>query len=144
MTASLTRSSFTLDPQLQQDSFHVTALALCDLRLMNDAHYPWLILVPMIDGKRDIVDLSAEQRYQLSDDISLASNVLRALYSPYKLNVAALGNMVEQLHVHVIARFQHDTAWPKPVWGQSPARAYTDQQREQIIRDITSCLARHR
>jgi diadenosine tetraphosphate (Ap4A) HIT family hydrolase len=91
---------------------------------MNDANYPWLVLVPRVDGMRDLVDLDDAAQLQLMREISTVSHALKSLYAPHKLNVAALGNQVAQLHVHVIARQTDDAAWPTPVWGRVPARPY--------------------
>jgi len=90
---------------------------------MNDRRFPWVILVPARPGATEIVDLEAADRARLMEEIALVSGVMRDLFSPTKLNVAALGNVVAQLHVHVIARFASDDAWPRPVWG-SPAEPY--------------------
>lgn len=130
--------TWALHPQLAADTVWVTSLALSEVLLMNDANYPWLILVPRVDGIRDLVDLHEEAQLVLMREIAAASRALRALCSPHKLNVAALGNQVAQLHVHVIARQTDDAAWPTPVWGRVPARAYeTDAlaSRLQALRD---------
>ena len=111
-------AGYHLDPRLAADSHPVAALGLCELRLMDDANYPWLVLVPRVAGIRELIDLEAGQRRQLADETDLASRLLRQVFAPDKLNVAALGNMVAQLHVHVIARFEQDPAWPAPVWGR--------------------------
>ena len=116
---------YELHPQLAADTHPLASLELCDLRLMDDANYPWLVLVPRIANARELADLDAGQRHRLTDEIDLASRALRAAVRPFKLNVAALGNLVPQLHVHVIARFEDDPAWPAPVWGRVAARPYT-------------------
>ena len=118
---------FRLHPRLAADSHALASLALCELRLMDDANYPWLVLVPRVAGIRELIDLEAGQRRQLADETDLASRLLRQVFAPDKLNVAALGNMVAQLHVHVIARFEQDPAWPAPVWGRVEARPYTPE-----------------
>jgi diadenosine tetraphosphate (Ap4A) HIT family hydrolase len=115
---------YELHPQLAADSHPLASLALCDLRLMDDANYPWLVLVPRVAGARELIDLGTDQRRQLSDEIDLAARLLRDVFRPFKLNVAALGNLVPQLHVHAIARFEGDPAWPAPVWGRVAARPY--------------------
>lgn len=117
-------SGFALHPRLAADTRHVASLPLCDALLMDDANYPWLILVPRVAGARELLDLGGEDRARLWREIDLAAQALRDLFAPDKLNIAALGNMVGQLHVHVIARFKDDAAWPKPVWGTHPARPY--------------------
>ncbi len=118
---------FTLHPQLEGDTFPICALSLCEVRLMNNAFFPWLILVPRMPGAREIIDLPTRDRAMLMEEIAQASEVLQQFYAPHKLNVAALGNKVEQLHVHVIARFTSDNAWPEPVWGQG-CTPYEDAQ----------------
>jgi diadenosine tetraphosphate (Ap4A) HIT family hydrolase len=116
---------FQLDPRLAADSTELAAWPLSRVLLMNDASYPWLILVPARAGMRDLIDLAAADRAVLLDEIVRACDILRAMVKPDKLNVAALGNVVAQLHVHVIARFATDAAWPKPVWGIKPPVPYT-------------------
>ena len=94
---------------------------------MDDANYPWLILVPRVADARDLIDLDDAQRHRLSDETDRAGRLLSDAFRPRKLNVAALGNVVAQLHVHVIARFENDPAWPAPVWGRVQARAYSPE-----------------
>jgi diadenosine tetraphosphate (Ap4A) HIT family hydrolase len=118
------RTGFVLDPQLASDSHPVAELALSSLRLMDDANYPWLLLVPRVDGARELIDLDRARQSDLLDEINQVSRLLRRLFQPYKLNIAALGNLVPQLHVHLIARYRDDPAWPAPVWGRSHARPY--------------------
>jgi diadenosine tetraphosphate (Ap4A) HIT family hydrolase len=131
---------FALDPRLEADSVAVTQLALSELRLSGDARFPWLILVPRREGAVEIVDLVDMDRAVLFDEIVIVSNVLRAATGCHKLNVAALGNQVRQLHVHVIARFEDDAAWPKPVWGSGPAVAYAAAARDRLIGKIREGL----
>ena len=120
-------SAYHLHPQLAADSHPLANLALCELRLIDDANYPWLVLVPRVPDAVELVDLARDLRLQLTDEIDFASRLLRAAVRPDKLNVAALGNMVPQLHVHVIARFHGDPAWPAPVWGRVAARPYAPE-----------------
>jgi diadenosine tetraphosphate (Ap4A) HIT family hydrolase len=115
---------YELHPQLAADTHPVASFALSELRLMDDSNYPWLVLVPRVIDARELIDLDAMQRRELGDEIDRASRLLRDAFSPFKLNVAALGNLVPQLHVHVIARFEQDPAWPAPVWGRVAARPY--------------------
>ena len=117
-------SAYHLHPQLAADSHPLANLALCELRLIDDANYPWLVLVPRVADAVELIDLGREQRRQLTDEIDFASRLLRAAVRPDKLNVAALGNVVPQLHVHVVARNTGDIAWPGPVWGHAPASRY--------------------
>ena len=119
-----TTAGFDLHPQLAADTVEVCRLDLCRVLLSRDSSFPWLILVPQRAGVREIHELSMRDRVRLSDEIDLASRVMSALFAPDKMNVAALGNMVSQLHVHVVARYRTDRAWPKPVWGSGPAEPY--------------------
>ena len=129
------------DPRLSADSTFVATLALSDLRLMNDSRFPWVILVPRIEAT-EIIDLSAADRTRLLDEIVTVSTALRDVTRCHKLNVAALGNLVRQLHVHVIARFTTDAAWPKPVWGVGEAVAYKPADRDRLADQILGALPR--
>lgn len=113
----MTGENFILHPQLAADTFMIGDWPLCRLLRMNDRSYPWLILVPKIADIREIIDLGASDRQRLMSEIAQASLALRHLLTPDKINVAALGNVVPQLHVHIIARFTNDPAWPRPIWG---------------------------
>lgn len=134
------RSAFTLDPQLASDSHPVAELSLCSLRLMDDSNYPWLVLVPRVAEVRELIELDEAQQAQLMVEVNRASRVLKQLFRPYKLNLAALGNLVPQLHVHVIARFQDDPAWPAPVWGRIHCRPYETEALVQRVRDLQRAL----
>lgn len=115
---------FELHPQLAADTVPVAEWPLCQVLLINDATYPWLVLVPARPDLRDLDDLPQADLALATGEIVKASRALKTLYNPAKINVAALGNMVPQLHIHVIARFEEDAAWPKPVWGVAPAQPY--------------------
>lgn len=117
---------FILDTQIEGDCFVVADLDLCRVLLMNDARFPWLILVPRVNGLRELADLERAQQHQLFDEVGYASAALRQLGPFDKLNVAALGNVVAQLHIHVVARRIGDQAWPAPVWGHGHAQPYDD------------------
>jgi diadenosine tetraphosphate (Ap4A) HIT family hydrolase len=108
---------FILDSKLENDTYAIGTLSLCELRLMDDARFPWLILVPARVNMSEIIDLPEAEQTLLMREISCASTALKTLFAPDKLNIAALGNQVKQLHIHVIARFISDEAWPNPVWG---------------------------
>jgi diadenosine tetraphosphate (Ap4A) HIT family hydrolase len=125
-------ATFALHPQLAADCLFLTDWPLCQVLRMNDAAYPWLILVPRLTGAGELIDLSAADRVRLMDEIAWASQALKDLQHPDKINVGALGNVVPQLHVHVLGRFKEDPAWPKPVWGHAaPIRfAPADAARE--------------
>jgi diadenosine tetraphosphate (Ap4A) HIT family hydrolase len=115
---------FALDPSLVKDTHQVMEWPLCRVLLMDEANYPWLILVPRRPGLRDLDDVAAEDWPQAALEIATASKRLKAALGAHKMNVAALGNVTPQLHIHVIARFTNDPAWPKPVWGQVSLRLY--------------------
>jgi diadenosine tetraphosphate (Ap4A) HIT family hydrolase len=110
-------NDFALDPRLAADTQIVGDLPLSRILLTDDTRFPWLILVPRRAGMRDLIDLSRDDQHTLLDEVNRCAHVLHAIDKPHKLNVAALGNVVAQLHVHVIARQTHDPAWPRPVWG---------------------------
>ena len=117
---------FALDARLAADTHAVGELALSCVLLMDDARFPWLILVPRRPGLRELTDLDRATQHALLDEINRAAHVLHAIAKPDKLNIANLGNVVAQLHVHVIARYTGDAAWPRPVWGvgeRAPYRA---------------------
>ena len=116
--------SFALDPRLAADTLAVTTLPLCEVRLMNDARYAWLILVPRQPGLAEIADLADDERARLWREVDRAAAALRRVAPCDKLNIGALGNIVRQLHVHVVARCEGDDAWPGPVWGHGAAVPY--------------------
>lgn len=123
---------FTLHPTLARDTLEVTRLLLCRVLLMKDARFPWLILVPEREDAREIHDLTPADRGALIEEIARSSKVLERLFHPDKLNVGALGNIVPQLHVHVIARTATDPAWPGPVWGSGPAVPYGETEADEL------------
>lgn len=128
-------SIFQLHPQLQQDSFAVGNFELCELRLINDSQYPWCILVPQRPDIREIYQLNPADQQQLQIESCYLAEQLAALYNADKMNIAAIGNVVPQLHIHHIVRYTHDKAWPAPVWGKFTAIPYTDAQKaEQLAR----------
>ena len=133
------KPSFILDPRLDADTRLAASLALCDVRLMNDARFPWLVLVPRRTGLVEIADLPADEQTLLWQEVNCASAALRAVAPCDKLNLGALGNVVRQLHVHVVARVEGDTAWPGPVWGHGQAAARGDSQ----ARPLIAALQRH-
>jgi diadenosine tetraphosphate (Ap4A) HIT family hydrolase len=131
---------FTLDPRLAAGSVTVSDLSLCQLRLMNDARFPWLLLVPRRDGLRELFDLPAFDQAQVLIDLNRAAAALQAVATPDKLNIGALGNIVPQLHIHLIARFVGDPAWPGPVWGQGSAVAYTEEALQAQLAALRAAL----
>jgi len=126
-------TAFELDPRLAADTFLVGDLALSRVLLINDAAYPWLLLVPRRRGVCEITDLGHIERAHLMTEITQAADALKAETTCDKLNIAALGNVVSQLHVHVIARSQHDPAWPRPVWGHAAPMPYGDKAANEIL-----------
>ncbi len=120
-------TDFILHHQLAEDSFWLADLKLCELRLFNNANFPWLLLIPKRNNIREIFELSAAERTILFNEVNEIAEKLKHTTACDKINIGALGNMVSQLHVHIIARFNHDAAWPKPAWG-APSLAYTDQK----------------
>ncbi len=132
---------FTLHPQLADDTIHITDLKICRVLLMNNSNFPWLIMVPMRENMREIFDLS-------SDDYTLAMEEIRTVATKFseftkadKMNVAALGNMVPQLHIHVIARFKSDATWPNPVWNSGVAgKAYEQENAELLVKELRDIL----
>jgi diadenosine tetraphosphate (Ap4A) HIT family hydrolase len=130
-----------LHPDLLRDTVEVARLPLCRVGLMNDSTYPWLVLSPMLPRLRDLHDVPAAHHAALMDEIGRASRALQAVYAPDKINVAALGNMTPQLHIHIIARSASDPAWAKPVWGIVPAKPYDAAAQGETIAKIRQALA---
>jgi diadenosine tetraphosphate (Ap4A) HIT family hydrolase len=124
--------AFSLHPTLARDTVEVARLGLCRVLLMQDRRFPWLILVPEREDVREIYELPPADRAALIEEIAQASEALTRLFQPDKLNVGALGNVVPQLHVHVIARFAGDPAWPGPVWGSGAALPYPKSELAEI------------
>jgi diadenosine tetraphosphate (Ap4A) HIT family hydrolase len=123
---------FELHPQLAKDSIWLADWPLSQLRLINDTNYPWFILVPRRANIRDVIDLTEADQSTLWQESAKLSQLLRVKYNPEKLNLAALGNMVPQLHLHHVARYSTDVAWPAPIWGKVAAKPYTEQQVSQL------------
>jgi diadenosine tetraphosphate (Ap4A) HIT family hydrolase len=127
---------WSLHPQLERDTVSLGDLPLSRVLLMNDANFPWLILVPRKPDVTEVLDLAEIEQARLMGEITRAAALLRAVTKCHKLNIAALGNVVPQLHVHVIARFRHDAAWPKPVWGIGPTRPYERGELERFSEEL--------
>lgn len=115
---------FTLHPTLERDTVPIGDLPLCRVLAINDVNYPWVVLVPRRVGLVEIIDLDEEGQAVLMAEMARVARALKTVTSCDKLNIAALGNVVPQLHVHVIARREGDAGWPRPVWGAAPAVAY--------------------
>jgi diadenosine tetraphosphate (Ap4A) HIT family hydrolase len=135
------RTVFALDPRLQQDTLPIGDFPLCRLLLSNDSNYPWFILVPRREDISEIFQLVVADQQQLWQESTALAHMLKDSFDADKMNVAALGNVVSQLHMHVIVRKREDAAWPAPVWGMHPAKPYSAEQvaaiREQLRRVLT-------
>jgi diadenosine tetraphosphate (Ap4A) HIT family hydrolase len=134
-------SGFTVDPRLDADCATIGDLPFSRVLLMDDARFPWLVVVPRICGARELIDLDASDRNALFADVDRVARALEARVGPDKLNVAALGNVVAQLHVHVIARFRSDAAWPRPVWGVGETLHHADDARRAEVAAWRRALA---
>jgi diadenosine tetraphosphate (Ap4A) HIT family hydrolase len=126
-------TDWSLHPQLAEDTAEIGDLPLSRVLVSKDANYPWLVLVPRRAGAVEIIDLNEAEQAQLMTEIARVSRALRDITKCHKLNVAALGNAVPQLHIHVIARHTADAAWPRPIWGAAPPLAYDPQEIEKFI-----------
>ena len=136
----MTDPTWSLHPQLAQETVPVGDLPLTRVLLANDANFPWLILVPRLPGLTELIDLEENAQIQLLNEIAIAARTLKTVTACDKLNIAALGNQVPQLHVHVIARHRTDAAWPKPVWGAVAASAYKPGERDKLLQSLRRLL----
>ncbi|MCE9508138.1 MAG: HIT family protein [Alphaproteobacteria bacterium] len=137
--------TFILDHRLAESSFFIEDWSLCRISLKNDKTWPWLYLVPRRENIREIYDLAAPDQLQLIHEMAMAARALNLLYKPDKINTAALGNMVPQLHVHVFARFKDDPAWPKPVWAvQQDEISYTETEKNSELHKLQECFKKLR
>ena len=127
-------SNWSLHPQLKKDTIDIGDLPLCRVLVIQDAHYPWLLLVPRREEIVEIIDLAEVEQAQLMTEVSRVARALKEVTKCDKLNIAALGNVVAQLHVHVIARRTSDAAWPRPVWGAMPPLAHDPEEVQNFIR----------
>jgi len=128
--------TWSLHPQLGADTSNIGDLPLARVLLMNDANYPWLVLVPRRPDIVEVIDLDDEDQEILWREIALLARVLKDVTQCDKLNIAAIGNIVPQLHVHLVARRRGDAAWPRPVWGAGPPRPYEKSERDRLIAAI--------
>ena len=124
--------SFQLHPQLQKESIVLGKFELCRLILMNDSQFPWFILVPEIEGLTEIFQMDKAQQHLLSDESAYLAEKLFKLYRADKLNIAAIGNLVPQLHIHHVVRYRDDKAWPAPIWGKIPSPAVFGNRISQV------------
>jgi diadenosine tetraphosphate (Ap4A) HIT family hydrolase len=135
-----TAGAFELHPQLARDCVEVGDFPLSRLLLMNDRTYPWFLLVPRRQGLREIFELEDEDVVQLARESACLGRALLRHLAGDKLNVAALGNLVPQLHVHHIVRFRSDPAWPRPVWGVAPAEPYREPELDTLLAEVRELL----
>ena len=131
---------FILNNSLAKDTIHLLELPLCRFLLMNDRRYPWLILVPRYNDLSEIHDLRDKDQSTLISEVTAATRALEKLFQPEKINVAALGNLVSQLHIHVIARFEEDEVWPNPVWGIGKNVIYPRNEVKPLVNQLTTAL----
>ena len=134
--------SFKLHEKLSKDCYELGQFKLCTLLLMNDSQYPWFILVPKREGIQDLYQLDRDDQISFLIESNLLSRTLDQLFKGDKLNVAALGNVVSQLHIHHIVRFKTDPCWPKPVWGQLSAKPYKMERAFQIRDQLADLLGK--
>jgi diadenosine tetraphosphate (Ap4A) HIT family hydrolase len=134
-------SDFMLDSRLAVDTHPICDLALCHALLMDDARYPWIVLVPRRPALRELTDLDPADATLLMQEIRQASQALMDLCQPDKLNVGAIGNKVAQLHIHVVARFETDAAWPEPVWGRGARVPYGAGARDELTDRLAGWLS---
>ncbi|MBS4082811.1 MAG: HIT domain-containing protein [Rhizobiales bacterium] len=130
----------SLDPRLSSDSARIGRLALCEVRLQDDARFPWLVLVPQREGISELFELAVADRAAAMEEIAQCAAALRAVTQCLKINVGALGNIVRQLHIHIVARNEGDTAWPGPVWGAGTRVPYSEMQKSELIERMRSAL----
>ena len=131
---------FTLHESLSADTVEIERWGLSLVLLMNARDWPWLILVPMRPAMREMHDLPATDRAVLIEEIARAGRLLEHMFRPDKINVAALGNVVPQLHLHVVARFRDDPAWPRPVWGAAPPVPYAPGELDRRVQEVRAAL----
>ncbi|MGR9044218.1 MAG: HIT domain-containing protein [Gammaproteobacteria bacterium] len=127
---------FQLHPQLSSDCFDLGRFELCRLLMMNDNQYPWFILVPEIAEIREIYQLSKDQRAQLQEESCFLAEQISQLFNADKMNIAAIGNLVPQLHIHHVVRYRNDKAWPAPIWGKYSPVPYSNEQRQQRMNQV--------
>jgi diadenosine tetraphosphate (Ap4A) HIT family hydrolase len=131
---------FVTDERIEKGSTLLMPLVISDLRLMDDSRFPWLMLVPRREGATEIIDLPRVDQTLLLAEIETVSRALKSVSQCDKLNIAAIGNVVPQLHVHIVARFRKDAAWPSPVWGFGTAVAYRAEERDNLVSRLKAAL----
>jgi diadenosine tetraphosphate (Ap4A) HIT family hydrolase len=131
---------FELDKTLKKDTFFVKDLELCQLLLLNNKHYPWLVLVPKRADKTEIFELSEDEQILLSREVNKISKMSKEIFKADKINIAAFGNVVSQLHIHIISRYKNDRVFPDPVWLDKEKKEYGNSYEKEIIKKINSWL----
>ncbi|AYD03270.1 HIT family protein [Neorhizobium sp. NCHU2750] len=134
-------SGFQLDARLARDTELVTSLGLCQLRMMKDSRWPWFMLVPQRNGVSELFDLTPLDQALLTFETNMVAAALKKTTSAEKINVAAIGNIVRQLHVHIVARFDGDPNWPGPIWGFGQAETYDEARKQSLIKSLMENLA---
>lgn len=132
---------YQLHQRLRQDTIHLGQLVLCDILLMNDARFPWVILVPRRENITEIYQLNKDDQQQLATESTFVAQHLSELVGADKMNIAALGNVVSQLHIHHVARYQTDEAWPAPIWGKGEAVAYSADEAKAVAQQLKKTFA---
>ncbi len=133
-------SEFTLHPQLDKDCEEVLDWPLCKLLLMNNAQVLWLILVPRVEAVEELHQLTSLQQHQLLQEVEMICSYLSQTFAPHKLNLAAIGNKVRQLHMHVVVRQEDDACWPEPVWGNLAPAPYSDAEKKALVAQLSAAL----
>lgn len=123
---------FKVDPELEKNSFLIADLELSRLYIKDDKENPWFVLVPRKMNATELIDLNHEEQSMLMEEVTIVSEFLNNYYRPYKINIGALGNIVRQLHIHVLARYEHDRAWPQALWGTTPSLRFEQVELENI------------
>lgn len=136
----MTQSLFELDKTLEKECFFIADLSLCRILLMGNKQVPWIILVPRLPNITNILDLSDDERHILMNELHIMSQIMTDIFKPHRLNIAALGNVVGQMHWHIIARYQDDVCFPSPVWGNIDSVFYTSQEAEERINVIKKAI----
>ncbi len=134
-------SEFELDGRITRDSDLVRVLSLCQLRIQNDSRWPWLVMVPQRADMTEVFDLSPAEQALLSVEVNRVAAALKGVTGATKINVGALGNIVRQLHVHIIARFEGDPNWPGPIWGFGQATPYAESQKQDFLNKLVEALS---
>lgn len=139
MTTALPLNAFHLDPQLESSSLFIKDLDLCQMRLKNDRRFPWIMLIPQRPNIVEIFDLTSTDQHQLWSEITRVTQYMHEHFQAHKMNIETLGNKVRQLHIHIIARFEYDAAWPNSILNFGTAEPYSPEQITQITQKIINC-----